>query len=888
MTAESGDAGSGGRGFRGVRWRRWLLGIVAVWAVLLAASTAVRLANDAPYQPAPDQRVVEVDWAPGRAERKPVRIAYREWAGGAETGGAPPVLLLHGNPVAGAAMRPLAEALAGEFRVLVPDLPGFGRSGANVPDYSARTQAAVLRMWLDRLGVRRVHAVGYSQGSAVALALADAAPGRVTSVSLVAGVGLQAHELLGRYELNQPLYAAYYGVLWSVRWLVPHFGVLDHPALSPRTAANFADTDLRRNRGRLERLDAPTLILHSAEDRLVPYAAARAHARLVPQAGFHALPGGHLGVIRRPDPYAGALAAFFRAVAQGEAPDRAAALAGRAPPKPGLAVETGGGRLAGELLLAAALFLLVFFSEDLSCIGGGMLAATGALGLGTAIGACFAGIWVSDLLLYGLGRVLGVNAFRLRPIARLAEGRRIERFREAYAGRGMKIVFLTRFVPGSRVVAYVTAGVLRLGAVRFAGWLALAAAVWTPVLVTVAYWTGQPLMRWWERSGPVVLPVILLGVLALYGAVTLLLKAATWRGRRLLRGWWLRWRHWEFWPTWLLYAPVFVYGCRLAARYRSATVWAACNPGIEPAGGLALESKSAILACLRGAPDRVAAWTLLAADGGAEERLRALRAFQSSLETPWPVVLKPDIGQRGEGVAVVRGEAEARRYFAANGEPVIAQAYAPGEEFGVFYYRMPGERYGRVFSITEKRFPEVEGDGRRDLERLILDDPRAVALARHYLRANAGRLREVPPRGERVRLVELGTHCRGAVFLDGNRWATPELAAALDAVVADFDGFSFGRFDLRAESGEALAAGRGFRVIELNGVSSESTDIYDPGNRVWDAWRILFRQWRLAFAIGAAWRERGAPVPPAREVWRVLRGHRARRPHEALPASGDA
>jgi len=66
---------------------------------------------------------------------------------------------------------------------------------------------------------------------------------------------------------------------------------------------------------------------------------------------------------------------------------------------------------------------------------------------------------------------------------------------------------------------------------------------------------------------------------------------------------------------------------------------------------------------------------------------------------------------------------------------------------------------------------------------------------------------------------------------------------------------------VRSESVEAFRRGR-FRVIELNGVTSEATSIYDPRHGLVHAYRTLFAQWRLAFAIGAENRERG--VRPAR------------------------
>jgi hypothetical protein len=66
-----------------------------------------------------------------------------------------------------------------------------------------------------------------------------------------------------------------------------------------------------------------------------------------------------------------------------------------------------------------------------------------------------------------------------------------------------------------------------------------------------------------------------------------------------------------------------------------------------------------------------------------------------------------------------------------------------------------------------------------------------------------------------------------------------------------------------------------FRVIELNGVSAEATHIYDPAISVLDAYRVLFRQWRLAFEIGALNRDHGArpmhAIELANLIWRRLR-----------------
>ena len=55
----------------------------------------------------------------------------------------------------------------------------------------------------------------------------------------------------------------------------------------------------------------------------------------------------------------------------------------------------------------------------------------------------------------------------------------------------------------------------------------------------------------------------------------------------------------------------------------------------------------------------------------------------------------------------------------------------------------------------------------------------------------------------------------------------------------------------------------------MNGVTSESTNIYDPGYGAWRAWRTLARQWQLVFEIGAANRAIGAPGLDVRRLLKL-------------------
>ncbi len=518
--------------------------------------------------------------------------------------------------------------------------------------------------------------------------------------------------------------------------------------------------------------------------------------------------------------------------------------------------------------------LATFVSEDLTCIGAGLVAARGDIGPGFAIAASGLGIFLGDLLLWAAGRYLGQPALRHRPLKWILDEQGVERSEQWFARRGPIVILLGRFVPGSRLPSYFAAGLLNVGFWRFSLFALLAVAIWSPLLVGAAVLLGRGVLRYYEAFSDYALLVFFAALFGLYVVVHWVVPACSWRGRRLLVGRLRRWRRWEFWPPWLFYAPVLLYVLGLALRYRSLSLLTAVNPGI-PAGGFVGESKQEILdhlADARGADGErlVAACERLPAELDPDEGLRRVRAFLDEHGLAYPVVLKPDAGQRGSGVAIARGDDAVREYFAGNRVPTQVQEHLSGDEFGLFYVRFPSQPRGRIFSITEKRFPVVVGDGESTLEQLILRDPRAVCLAELYANANAGRLYDVVPQGEPVQLVEIGNHCRGTIFLDGIRHRTEALEEALDRVSQTFPGFYFGRYDVRVSSAADLEAGRGFRILELNGGTSEATHVYDPAFRLVDAYRVLFEQWRLVFAIAAENRARGVrPVPWTRLLGRL-------------------
>ena len=873
----------------------------AVYLVLLAASHVVRSARPEPAPP-PGLSLRQVEGWP-KPKRGAVTIAYREWVTDSppnlsanESGGEPvtdsppnlsanpspgiaggpespphPVLLLHGSPGSGASFRGLGPELGTRRRVLAPDLPGFGASTASVPDYSIRAHAAMTLQLLDSLAIGRAHVVGFSLGGGVALEMARFDPGRIASLTLLSSVGAQEYELLGEYHLNHAVHGLQLFAVWALRELFPHFGYLDDAFLGYAYARNFFDTDQRPLRGILGGYAGPMLIVQGADDPLVPAAAAVEHHRIVPQSELVMLDGNHFMTFTEPGRIAGPIADFLDRTEAGTAAVRATADPARVavaatPFDPSAIPPVTGIALFVTLLLIVA---ATFVSEDLTCIGTGLLIARGTLPWTAGVGACLAGLVIGDLLLYAGGRWIGRPFTRVAPLRWLIRPEELERACRWFTERSAALLIGGRFVPGTRLPTYVAAGVVRMPALPFGFWIVVAAALWTPLLVGGAALFGEVAAErvgaFEHRALPWLIATALGALVALRVGVPLLGPD----GRRRFLARWGRLRGWEFWPPWLFYLPVLAWGAWLAVKYRSLTVFTAANPSF-PDGGLVGESKSEILGAV-GDRARVARTVVAGewpADGVEVDGAAGLADAVGGL----PVVVKPDVGERGAGVSIARTERDLEARLATPGRRLIVQEYVPGEELGVFYYRFPGEDRGHVFGITEKLPPVVTGDGRRSLADLILDDRRLRCQRRVFARTLGAELDRVPAPDEEVVLEERGNHCFGCEFRDGARLETPALAAAIDEVSRSIDGFHFGRYDIRGESMAEIRAGR-FKVIELNGVSSEATNIYDPRGTLRGAYRTLFRQWELAFRIGAANRARGTRPTSAPVLIRSLFRH---------------
>ncbi len=330
----------------------------------------------------------------------------------------------------------------------------------------------------------------------------------------------------------------------------------------------------------------------------------------------------------------------------------------------------------------------------------------------------------------------------------------------------------------------------------------------------------------------------------------------------------------EFLPGWLTYGPVVAQWIALGLRHGDFSLPTAANPHITT-GGLCGESKAAILDLVAGAArDWIAPYTTLIT--GQNDLTRANAAMRAA-GLALPLVIKPDIGCNGTGVRLVETEAALAAALAAfpRGVRLMLQRLIPFEgEAGIFYIRRPDEPAGHLSSMTLKYAPMVTGDGISTLRALILADPRHGKLQHLYLARLAGGQDRVPARGERVRLVFAGNHCKGSIFRNGADAITPALTARIDAIAKAMPDFHFGRIDVRYRSLTSLRCGEDFSIIEINGVGSEATHIWDPDTRLRDVWLTQFRHYGTAFAIAAELRRRGARTSGLATMYRDWRTQR--------------
>lgn len=323
----------------------------------------------------------------------------------------------------------------------------------------------------------------------------------------------------------------------------------------------------------------------------------------------------------------------------------------------------------------------------------------------------------------------------------------------------------------------------------------------------------------------------------------------------------IRLRSWEYWPLYVVYFPIFFYWLWLSLRSRSFFFFSASNPTIE-SGGMIGESKSEILDLV---PEEVKPKTLFFEKGTMKEDVISQVKAHKLI---YPMIAKPDMGERGWQVEKIIDEASLEKYIRVSPVDFLIQEYIDLPiELGVFYYRMPDEKQGEVSSIVLKEMLKVVGDGRSNLKELMMQYDRAkLQIKTLELEKD---LTIIPKNGIEVELVSIGNHSKGTTFLNGNHLITEQIRNQFDELSKRVDGFFFGRYDLRCASYEALGKGE-MKIMELNGAGAEPAHIYHPGFSLFQAYEVLFKHWKVLGKISRANHKKGIKymtMAEAKEIW---------------------
>lgn len=229
---------------------------------------------------------------------------------------------------------------------------------------------------------------------------------------------------------------------------------------------------------------------------------------------------------------------------------------------------------------------------------------------------------------------------------------------------------------------------------------------------------------------------------------------------------------------------------------------------------------------------------LIDKDLSVEQRKTQINVFAE--EHGFPVILKSDVGCVGKGICKISNVDDIEEKAPLLMGKYILQKFTLNPyECGVFFVRHMG--VPKITGINMKHFPSVIGNGKDDLLTLAKRHERFTSHWQSFLQSIDTSL--VLADGEEKKLSFIGSHTLGCKFTDDIDLLTPELERRIFEFFESQPGFNYGRADFKFESEEAFKQGK-FVVIEVNGIASLPTHMFDPSYNVWQAYKIFFEHAR--------------------------------------------
>lgn len=272
-------------------------------------------------------------------KRRRLRSGGLDWVYLDSGGSGEPLVLVHGFGGDKTNWTLMCRRMRGRYRILIPDLPGFGESDSPInARYRVQDHVERLRGFLRDLGVERPHLGGNSMGGYTVALYAAQHPAEVASLWLIDAAGIfsaKPSELLAAVESNGPnpllpqTPAQFREVLNFAMSKPPYIPGFVLSVMSQRAMASIAlreqqFKDILEDSPHLEPLlpavPTPTHILWGDQDRLIDVDCVRVFRELLPNSSATVLPGiGHVPMLEAPAESARDYLAFRERLAVREA-----------------------------------------------------------------------------------------------------------------------------------------------------------------------------------------------------------------------------------------------------------------------------------------------------------------------------------------------------------------------------------------------------------------------------------------------------------------------------------------------------------------------------------------------------------------------------------------
>lgn len=199
------------------------------------------------------------------------------------------LVILHGWGLEGEKYRKLAELLSSDYKVIVPDLPGFGKTAEPKTPYRVSNYVADLKTFLKQQEVQEAHFIGHSFGGRVLMKLANDDPKLVKSLVLTGAPGVEAFDL--KRSLKRFLYWTAAKCFKLFGWLPPvkklkqrFYAQRDYGKVDGVMKKTFLKIIRERLDKEAKQIQQPTLLLWGRRDQMAPVEDAQKMLKIIPHS----------------------------------------------------------------------------------------------------------------------------------------------------------------------------------------------------------------------------------------------------------------------------------------------------------------------------------------------------------------------------------------------------------------------------------------------------------------------------------------------------------------------------------------------------------------------------------------------------------------------------